>query len=643
MISFNKSFLISNTDVAQNNNYTTKLPFSKIDNFNTTNYKKTPLADRVCKIDDFNHSITTLKAHNVFQSISTAIKESQIGNAYYSTCNSILPVIHLINKPCFFKINSTNIQKLFVDSLLTLAEKFEVLDKTYQLLEQSNFSEAQLFYAKHFILSAYNCLQICRDINLNAISHETFQIASFDNIYNFLSKKPLTIEKKQIYSFISQQLLEYPISLDLMFIEEESRFTTTRKHPDKIVDLGAHAFDNEWLYMERCYRAFIYLLNKQIKEISNINFTDLREVNAILGGYTSSINKNSVYCCDIPRNYGHQFINLVRQGIICDTNFQYSAINLDSYQRIFELEFFIYRSLGVVIKLEEIVFQGNKYFKIKSSTGQDNSLTAKKKEQLLKDLHGQTNNKAFIFNIGQIDDYNFYLQIQYCYYKQRDDTCQQLLGIYYKEIKNFSTIEQKVSLAVSLCSLLQRIHPFLDANGRTLFFILFPVLLYQMGIWPIKMLRNPWVLLELTPAKNLAHQILDVCIPAPKFQSTITAWNKYITVTEKMRINCALGNIAIIKDLLEEDPNIILNPIINDPLHITFNILEFSIIHKQQQMFIFLFNRYPKSQLTFSMLLYLLDRSIEYHQIEIFEYLLNYMKKTHDFSLPAIINNKIFL
>jgi hypothetical protein len=643
MLYFNKSSLRINTEVSQNNHYATKLLFLKKNNFNNTDYQNKPLEARVCKVDNSNYSITTLKAHNIFQTISTAIEKSQIGTSFPPARNSILPVIYFTNKPCFFKINSIKIQKLFVDSSLTIAEKFEVLDKIYQLLQNSNFSETQLFYAKNFILSAYNCLQICRDINLKVNFSEHCKMVNSANLYNFLFNKELSVEKKQIYSLIYKQLLEYPISLDLIFIEEESRFIYQTKYPDKIIDLGAHAFDNEWLYMERCYRAFIYLLNKQIREISNINFTNLREVNAILGGYTTSATKSVVYGCDIPRNYGNQFIHLIKQGIICDMNFQYSTATINSSQKIFELENFIYCSLGVIIKLEEIVVKGNKYFKIKSPACKDNSFTIKTNEQLLKDLQGQTKDKAFIFDIVKIDDYNFNLKIRYCYYKPKEDTCQQLLNIYYKKIKKLSTIEQKVSLAVSTCALLQRIHPFLDANGRTLFFILLPILLYQLGIWPIKMLCNPWILLDLSPAKDLARLILDICIPAPKFHSTIDTWNKYMTISENIRINCALGNITIIRDLLEENPNLILNPIINDPLHIKFNILDFSIIHKQQKMFIFLFNQYPKNQLTFSLLIYLLNRSVEYNQTEIFEYLLDYMKQTHDFSLPAIINNKIFL
>ena len=109
------------------------------------------------------------------------------------------------------------------------------------------------------------------------------------------------IYNKQIASKLEQnkhvasQLKQYPLSIDLICIEEEKRFIH-KTDKNKLIDLGAHVFDNEWLYMERCYRAFLYLLNTQIGSFRDVSFDDLRNTNAITGSnITMSAGYGNVY------------------------------------------------------------------------------------------------------------------------------------------------------------------------------------------------------------------------------------------------------------------------------------------------------------------------------------------------------------
>jgi hypothetical protein len=253
-------------------------------------------------------------------------------------------------------------------------------------------------------------------------------------------------------------------------------------------------------------------------------------------------------------------MRLLKQGVLCDANLKYDDGNMSIESRLTKLQNFFKKIFHIDIPLYAIENKGNVYFCVKSENNNKNINLSDADQQLLNDLRGKTDNKAFVFQIGEFGkkpEYALNLKIQYIYSKTRKDVCQQLLDIYYKKIKEFpEDTRKKISLAIGLCVMLQRMHIFTDANGRTIFFVLLPILLYQMHIWLTRMFKDPWLFIDLASPEEITEKILPLCIPTPVFKNKIAFYDN-IKLEELIRIGASLGNLKLIKSILLLDSYIL--------------------------------------------------------------------------------------
>jgi hypothetical protein len=597
----------------------------------TTNHAESQpklIKARKCLLQQ-QHRIIDQTAEDLLQQISYTFKAANLTN-YDTSSKGTLPRIISSTKICFFKRISMHLQYLIVNTKLNDSQKITTLEQLIIKINHSQLLATQKLIASDLINSVITCLKLSIDVNASALWQDAASI-DITNSTCFYSKNGFPKVNKN-NPMLAKQLMLYPISIDLLCIEAEKRFKSSFwSHNDNITDLGMHVLDNEWLYMEKCYRGFLYLLKlQQQTNNAKISFTDLRNVNAILGGYSAY--PTTHYSCKVASDMGYEFLQLIKQGLIANNNsFKDSYEGISVIERMQELELFFEAKLNIKIKLKPVIFNDQIYFAVNTptKTSAQSSLN-QQEQQLLDDLHGKTNNKAFLFVINKesqcTDVHPIVIDIYYYYSQDKPLVCQQLLDIYYKKITDFpeNTIK-KINLAVSLCSIMQRIHPFCDANGRTLFFILLPILLYQMNIWLTRMIPNPWLLLEFANPEIITEMILPLCVAAPKFTTQVD-WHKYMSLTETMRISIALGDLTKINELITKQPSLLSQKITISPMIDTIGLLEHCINHDQLTVLQLLLHSLPKEQLKQIQLTNLLAvcDSLQHHAIK--EELIKYFK-----------------
>ena len=134
--------------------------------------------------------------------------------------------------------------------------------------------------------------------------------------------------------------------------------------------------------------------------------------------------------------------------------------------------------------------------------------------------------------------------------------CEEMLSQYYKLIAHKKDTLDILEEALSICCNLQRHHPFPDANGRLLFFILLPVLLYQKGIWLTETLDAPWTLIDFRLPREIARQFLPLCIKRPLFNKDLN-WKVALSELEHVRLLCAMGDTGAFKEAINKKPELL--------------------------------------------------------------------------------------
>ena len=536
-----------------------------------------------CKSIDNEKYIEEI-AYSYYKKILFIVEHKGIGYLSSKKMKVVLPHLYYKSKDeHLFMASSFHIQQILTIPNFSIDNKFKMLRNIIYLFQMSNFSILKKILLIGFINSVYNCIILNKNINT--------KFNWYDN------KDGLHIANKCFFSVLLNLDSSYKviskdrIDINLLFIDLEKRFVFNQD-TNNTIDYGSYIFENEWKYLERCYRSFMYLLNGLVTyKHREIMFTDLCEANAISGGFQTI--SNSIYNFPIKREYANNFVFLLKKGRIIVKYWNYSSDDLSNKEKILEIANSINKALGVSVELEVVEFTDETfYFKIKDTkhTLLHKEYLSDYENELINILEGNLS-QAFEFAIMQAEENKdsnvvFQLFISYKHHISKKAACQTLLRIYYKEYKLFAQTDstlQKVTRAIKLCSLLQRIHPFSDANGRTMFFILLPVLLYQMDMWLLRTVYEPWVKLDFYSVEQLAKEIIKLCIPSPEIKGEFN-WKKKLSYFEDFRISCALGDKKRVVELLSKQPKLLKHPIFISPISPTIPLLKYLTRYNQSEL-----------------------------------------------------------
>jgi hypothetical protein len=534
-----------------------------------------------------------------YQNIYSIVESKGIGSLYSKTVKVVLPHLHYTSKDeHLFMISSFHMQQILTAPNFSIDNKLKILKKIISLFKMSNFSKLKKILLIGFVDSVYSCIILNNNINTKfnwRDNKDGLQIAN----KRFFS---LLLNLDSSYKAISKDI----IAINLLFVDLEKRFIFNNDI-NNITDYGTYIFENEWKYLERCYRSFMYLLNVLVADKHRkIIFTDLCEANAISGGFQGI--SSSIYNLPIKKEYANNLLSLLKKGRIVAKHWSYSSDGLSNEEKSVEIVNSINKSLGLESGLEVVESIGtNFYFKVNNTkhTLFHRGYLSNDENELINILEGNTS-QAFEFTIVQAEenkDSSVVLQllISYKHHTSKKHACEALLRIYYKEYQLFANSEnilQKVTRAIKLCSLLQRIHPFSDANGRIMFFILLPVLLYQMDMWLLRTVYEPWVKLDFYSAEQLAKEIIKLCVPAPVIKREFN-WKKNLSYFEDFRVSCALGDTKRVIGLLNQHPQLLKKPIFISPISSTVPLLKYLTMYNQYELIDYLLEHLNFTEVSF--------------------------------------------
>ncbi|MET4696066.1 hypothetical protein [Endozoicomonas lisbonensis] len=314
--------------------------------------------------------------------------------------------------------------------------------------------------------------------------------------------------------------------------------------------------NNEEGFLERSYRAFMFLLNRLVSSPDKrLSMIDINHAAAIVG--SSLCSKNAQYGLVVKKAEDHPvFIEMMRECMI----FNKSGLPEDQFHdrmRILLKENFITRG--------QIIYTGQARQKRQRSTS------------------------YFELNMVKADDHATTFKIVYCSKSKQKDG-QEVLDRYYKTIATKTDALDIVEAATEACCELQRQHQYGDGNGRIQFFMVLPILLYQQKLWLKETLDDPWDLVDSVSPRAIAEQLLSRCEPRQVFSPPLD-WQAGMPEAERVRLLCAMGETEALTEAISQRPELLTHTF--RPANQT--LLTIAARHNQGDIVEHILSRYPES------------------------------------------------
>jgi hypothetical protein len=460
----------------------------------------------------------------------------------------------------FFIPFSEAIYKIMKKTTISFNDKKTIIMHAIRRIQNSEyvFTEDQIHFASEVLVAALNYMQL--------------------NLYTNLSIHTNNLSNKT----------EDRLDIHNLFIDGNILYKDFNSYNLNLNNKGPFVFDYNYRSIERCVRAFSYMLHNRInKQNTRVTFRELQDVNSILGG--KKISKNKTQFIKVSNEFKTQILYMLTIGYI--SYLVYDDGHWVQYNKQ-QLESLISNSLQDDICLDEFDSITESYRISKLHLDANNIAAAKK---YLENLDIMCNTGNLHKSLSGIDKtcmlkHNFYLtsdalyiNTSYIYDKPKIDVVKSLLASYYKVLDTTSSKINIIKIAVWLCCTLESIHPFDDANNKTLFYTLLPILLYENNMWLTRALYNSWQQLSLFSSEDKYKYILQLCTNLPQIDADFT-WDANISLNEKFRISCAIGDVNALNDILKKNPHMIGISVIVSPNKPHINPVEFALLYGQKDV-----------------------------------------------------------
>jgi hypothetical protein len=415
---------------------------------------------------------------------------------------------------------------------------------------------------------------------------------------NFISEIFIVIlDYTYLNSYINNSIkldhnTDHYLDIHNLFINGSSLYKDLNSYKLNLNNKGPFVFDYNYRSIERCTRAFCYMLHNRVsRKNTRVTLKELQDTNAILGG--KKLPNSKTQFIKLNHKFNIQIINMLNIGYI--SCLVYNGKNWVRYNKQ-QLENLISIVLQSDIYLDEFDTVTESYRLSKNHFDSNNFNVSKK---YLEDLDIMCNTKNLHQVLSGIDKtcllkHNFYitandvyLNVSYIYDIPKLDIVEKLLDSYYKILENNNQKKDIIRLATWICCSLETIQPFHNANSRTLFYILLPILLYENNIWLTRTLYNNWENISLLSSPEKYNQILQLCTNLPQIDLDFT-WDYHISLNEKFRISCAIGDVNGLRKIFEQKPHMLGAEIFISPSKPQINAVEFALLYGQKEVAKFL-------------------------------------------------------
>ena len=371
----------------------------------------------------------------------------------------------------------------------------------------------------------------------------------FDSVFIYLKQKT-AFKDWELKGAESTSTVPFYTSMHKLMIEGERRKS----------DLDWFSLNDEAGYLDRCCRAFMFLINElTIHPDIEVDMPLLNKAAAIIGSQTFF--ESSAYIININKNEDNNFfIEMLKKARIYNSR----TLPEEHFRK------FIGDFIGKDLKKESDYFYSEDLSKSAISD------------------HKKAPYFMFKFKEESVDGNTLSFVINY---KSRDKQadCAELLKNYYKSVADKNEMLEIIEEVVSVCCEIQRRHPIADGNGRLFFFILPSVLLYQKGIWLKETLFRPWQLIDSKSPAYIASTLVELCIKRPMFSSALN-WKVALTEPESARVFCAMGELEEFKEIINKKPEL-LNTIFRSS---NMSLLQAAVSNNRTEIVKYILANYPE-------------------------------------------------
>jgi ankyrin repeat protein len=102
-------------------------------------------------------------------------------------------------------------------------------------------------------------------------------------------------------------------------------------------------------------------------------------------------------------------------------------------------------------------------------------------------------------------------------------------------------------------------------------------------MWLTRALYNSWQQLSLFGSEDKYKYILQLCTTLPQIDADFT-WDANISLNERFRISCAIGDTKALSEILKKNPHMIGASIFVSPNKLQINSLEFALLYGQKDV-----------------------------------------------------------
>ncbi|MET4692307.1 Fic family protein [Endozoicomonas lisbonensis] len=450
------------------------------------------------------------------------------------------------------------------DKDIPIKHKHEILNLIYEEIEKhQDFNKSQ----KRFLKNLINDVKIYQSIH-------------FD--FNKMLEKSSTKEDENLF-------------LHKLFIERD------RAVDEKGNEFGGFVFEDEPSFLNKTSLCFMSLLNCIISK-KKITYKELRIAASIL--YSVESTPGNYYDL-VPKEGSLESIkDFLEGGEVIDmvTNnyyFRESVKFTDFMDRMFNQELGlsycgIRRTKNTINKkyaisdktIDELQRSGNKMydFKMKDEDNGFWSLMSNKKLYVF-----LVNYYPKCYKVGKIP-LSISVVVKKPFSEHKPDIVNLLLKNYYEDIKSEDSSLEKITKVINLCCSIQRLHPFMDGNGRSCFAALVPALLFERGLLLHQTIKDPWSMIDTCKPSRIAAEFLPYCTDAPVLTEAIDL-QPYLSNEQKLILACAEGDIEGVKFIFDNYPHLDQPEVQIIPWK-KLNLLKWSKDHGQNEVYNFLKERY---------------------------------------------------
>jgi hypothetical protein len=515
-----------------NNNYndskSSKTSFADDKHSNSIDKRKTVLADTsISATRDANSESFNKITDEFYNDLKQYLTLSKL-NASMLTEN-FLPRIHATRDDNgFFNLSSKRLEALFIQAETKNLAVIQIIDAV------KNKINTDLLASENVNLS------FCLDF-LDSVKVYYQMVKQLTNLLGFSAE-----DKKK-----------YTANIYKLFIEGNILYKNIEDYNNDSNDSGMFLFDNEWRYSSRSIIALAMAIETLVVHRKTLSIDIIKNIASVFSCKPTDNNTKVEYGVYFLPEHPGALDELLQKGKIAK-RVTYDSIynipdecNRKTFNRLKNLEMEVPLDKDLLEEAINTKLKKNHKIRLQDTEKDYCRITSIIEKDTGKETEVNSEAYPFKFILNTIDKQKLGIVVKFdTDNHDKQAYTEQIIADFNTKIQEVITDLEYLTALTKLGSLLCKTHFLEDANGRSIFFILYPTLIISRGLWPTKQLYNLWEDIAFLPYEQLAQLFLNNCIKMPTIKPNLTAdWRTVLPEDEKVRIACTTNDTKLVQAL----------------------------------------------------------------------------------------------